>query len=670
MEPARTLQPPKAKSKKTLKVFKADHEHQYGLKVSQRHPQTSAVLSCVCRFCAVFGRETRETNDDETRKNKRRKTSKIHYYSIFRTDLYRQHLGLVHPQKWTAFQLLTSNEKREELFACDVPYQEKLISHFDSSSTKLTIRVGAAIVDNLIGDLLFHPDEADSVTHKRALSLFTPTDGGGYEVVIKTPKRFSLLVGTVALGSSFRMAVRIVQLVRDETEMSVYSGCTDALASNYIRVVCATSLDQLSLLLRQSTGFSLALDSSTLHSHSYLDIRVRFYASGDMHNYHLLALPLFGAHTGKLMFDALVKLMNAVCPSWRDVLVGVATDGEPKMTGRVRGLASLIEADTTHKKVIRVNIIVIQEYYSKKTSPHTSAPDAAWWIFLFAVNSLTQEANTVFIKLQGLATLLSQQRASFVKLLDTFLVLTGMEGPLTSEQLGQIDVNERQNAESCDGFIMRHSSAKAYLIELDPWIESGLDNLQSEAKITVVSAVAKMFVMAASGVNSIVAERNSDNTVAEEVPPVLPHQLVHINMPAFNSQFELHHDRLLLHLDPVAVHQIGQEFVRLRRMYRTDELARANLDKATDTRTSFAEGWIDLGPQLPRLQQYCGDLASAFPNTTTVQSDFSVLGWEKDEYRRSLTDFSLEGILHAKQYHKLQRLGRIVRSDDTLGASG
>ncbi|RLN74758.1 hypothetical protein BBJ28_00016986 [Nothophytophthora sp. Chile5] len=299
------------------------------------------------------------------------------------------------------------------------------------------------------------------------------------------------------------------------------------------------------------------------------------------------------------------------------------------------------------------NIIVIQEYYSKKTPPHTSAPDAAWWIFLFAVNSLTQEANTVFIKLQGLVTLLPQQRASFVKLLDTFLVLTGMEGPLTNEQLGQLDVKERQNAESCDGFMLCHSSAKAYIIELDLWIESALENLQSESKIAVVSAVAKMFVMVASGVNSIVAERNSDNTAAEEVPPVLPHQLVRINMPAFNSQVEQYHDRLFLQHDPVAVHHIGQKFVRLRRMYRTDELVRATLDKATDTHTSFAEGWIDLGPQLPRLQQYCGDLTSAFPNTATVESDFSVLGWEKDEYRRSLTDFSLEGILHAKQYHKL-----------------
>ena len=39
-----------------------------------------------------------------------------------------------------------------------------------------------------------------------------------------------------------------------------------------------------------------------------------------------------------------------------------------------------------------------------------------------------------------------------------------------------------------------------------------------------------------------------------------------------------------------------------------------------------------------------------FPNTASVESDFSLIGVEKTVYRQSLTDFSLEGILHAKQF--------------------
>ena len=37
-----------------------------------------------------------------------------------------------------------------------------------------------------------------------------------------------------------------------------------------------------------------------------------------------------------------------------------------------------------------------------------------------------------------------------------------------------------------------------------------------------------------------------------------------------------------------------------------------------------------------------------FRGTSTVERDFSIVKWEKDEGRVSLTDFSLEGIIRAK----------------------
>jgi hypothetical protein len=44
---------------------------------------------------------------------------------------------------------------------------------------------------------------------------------------------------------------------------------------------------------------------------------------------------------------------------------------------------------------------------------------------------------------------------------------------------------------------------------------------------------------------------------------------------------------------------------------------------------------------------------TVFPGTASVEADFSVINWEKDEYRTSLTNISLEGILHAKQFREL-----------------
>jgi hypothetical protein len=46
-------------------------------------------------------------------------------------------------------------------------------------------------------------------------------------------------------------------------------------------------------------------------------------------------------------------MLSAVSPQWRTKLVGVSADVEAIMTGRVRGLTTLIE-ETTNKVVIRI----------------------------------------------------------------------------------------------------------------------------------------------------------------------------------------------------------------------------------------------------------------------------------------------------------------------------
>ena len=92
------------------------------------------------------------------------------------------------------------------------------------------------------------------------------------------------------------------------------------------------------------------------------------------------------------------------------------------------------------------------------------------------------------------------------------------------------------------------------------------------------------------------------------------------------------------------------------RAYREEPSFKAAVDKCSDALTDFESGWAHCRDRFPALQAFCGGLASIFPNTSTVESDFSVIGWEKDEYRQSLTDFSLEGILHAKQFDSIRHL--------------
>lgn len=47
-----------------------------------------------------------------------------------------------------------------------------------------------------------------------------------------------------------------------------------------------------------------------------------------------------------------------------------------------------------------------------------------------------------------------------------------------------------------------------------------------------------------------------------------------------------------------------------------------------------------------------------YPGTSRVESDFSIMKWEKNDYRMSLMDLSLEGIMHSKQVKELNDLAR------------
>jgi hypothetical protein len=112
--------------------------------------------------------------------------------------------------------------------------------------------------------------------------------------------------------------------------------------------------------------------------------------------------------------------------------------------------------------------------------------------------------------------------------------------------------------------------------------------------------------------------------------------------------------------DDDIVDLIADEQKALILQYRTDDSLKLAIDSSPDQRsgnTSFAEAWSVLGDDgYQNLNAFCGGLATLFPGTCSVESDFSVLRWEKDSFRKSLSDFGLEAILQAKQFLKMQQI--------------
>ena len=124
---------------------------------------------------------------------------------------------------------------------------------------------------------------------------------------------------------------------------------SDAKVSNFARVLVTVNLQRIRTILESAEvwGFSIAFDSSNHRGGSYFAQRIRFYRSGDVINLHLLSVPMFELHTASNMFALSVKVLDVVCPSWRDKLLGIGTDGANVMTGRLGGMATLLEKEAS-----------------------------------------------------------------------------------------------------------------------------------------------------------------------------------------------------------------------------------------------------------------------------------------------------------------------------------
>jgi hypothetical protein len=110
----------------------------------------------------------------------------------------------------------------------------------------------------------------------------------------------------------------------------------------------------LSEMMRASWAYSVGLDASTdSFGVSMLDLRIRIPVNGDIHNFHMLAVPMFAEHSGKEMFKLLSDSLSALDPDWKMKIVGIITDGVASMTGVRKGIVSRIQA-VAAKGLIRV----------------------------------------------------------------------------------------------------------------------------------------------------------------------------------------------------------------------------------------------------------------------------------------------------------------------------
>ena len=291
--------------------------------------------------------------------------------------------------------------------------------------------------------------------------------------------------------------------------------------------------------------------------------------------------------------------------------------------------------------------------YCQQKSP-ASAPPALWWVYLLAMNVFTKLVAKTFRKLQGLTTLVSQQRAELDLLVSALADTVGARGPLTPAAIAAID---ERNEVADTSYAVTFQKVEEFLLGLASWVEVCVADAQGAGWRDLVVDIGRVFVVACSRVAAITPERDSNNDAVMNptpmLPAVLPHELVKMTAVEFLRKAR-HHSTRLDHTFPVGhIDVIGDEHKELLQAYRNEPVLRSAIDTCSGT-TSFEKGWGLLGNRLPALMEFCGGIATVFPGTSTVESDFSVLRWEKNSFRKSLSDFGLEGVLQSKQYERLE----------------
>lgn len=294
---------------------------------------------------------------------------------------------------------------------------------------------------------------------------------------------------------------------------------------------------------------------------------------------------------------------------------------------------------------------VIDQHIS--TNEPEIAPSKDWWVVVFIVRRISEEATATFRSLEGMSTLVSHQRSALTELAVRYLSWFGGEKVTpTSPTAGDWVVS------TSGKFRMEPQGMKKFLINLGSHVIYCLNTMEADVVKCMIEDLCNTTLQLIENITDIVVERDSSNEpcTSTTYPAVLPFELVEMSGRDFSVLLQKQRKRLSYRWKKHKIQAIETQFQELLAFAGRDKILQEKFNKC-DPKTSFEEAWDMVGSRFEDLREFCGGLSTAFPGTSTVESDFSVVKGEKDIHRSSLTDLSLEGILHTKQFEELSSIG-------------
>ena len=149
---------------------------------------------------------------------------------------------------------------------------------------------------------------------------------------------------------------------------------------------------------------------------------------------------------------------------------------------------------------------------------------------------------------------------------------------------------------------------------------------------------------------------------AAAFPPVcMPKAIIDLGSRKFHELRVEQRERVIVNSSERIFEHVGVTYSQFRDKYNNNQAFQKAVD-ATENAKTFSEAWRGFYKEFRSLATFAIGLASIFPGTSAVESDFSVIGIEKDAHRKRLANLSLEGILQTKQRSELNKLQKELDS--------
>ena len=303
--------------------------------------------------------------------------------------------------------------------------------------------------------------------------------------------------------------------------------------------------------------------------------------------------------------------------------------------------------------------IVLFNHIAMSEKTVSAAPPDWWWIVIAAIDALTDLINPVFRKLQAPSLLVSTQTALIASLAVDIATMIG------------IRLRDVEDVEVSEGFIVGHDRWWVDYADILKFLESlgmhtrhTLDGLDHDTHRKVLHSVGELGARIVEGMTNIQVERDEESHAGSDLPHVLPHELVKMSTGEFGKAVvDVHLQQLRHSWDEECIAEIEHEHRQLVIAYRNEPVLKSAIEAYTRVEIkSFETAWEVVDGRFEILRDFCGGIATMFANTASVESDFSILGWEMDDHRLSMTDLSLEGILHCKQFDIIEKLAQVQKN--------